>query len=471
VLALAVLALAVVAAGFFGLGLWRERVRGERALRALREELRPWRDLHGGWTWQADATHRLLWWRAPPSAADAPGLPRAPAPDALASLLASERPFGERRVDGPDGAWLCTGEPLRDDAGRCIGFVGQARPAAQDDDAALARAAIDPLLAACPGPALLATRADGAWQVLRANAAAGLQWPRLAALAAGDGHGSPASSPPVRLGPETVPGLSAAVTAALSRVAPGHGVDVEGWRVAALAAGAGVEGLLLARLGAPAEADAFGPTLSHDLRAPIRVVEGFTRIVKEDYGRVLDRVANDHLERVLGAAARMNHMIDALLTLSRLSSQPLSRQPVNLTQLATYVVDDLRRGAPERQVEVEIEAGLTVHGDPTLLRMVLENLLSNAWKYTARTPRPRITLRRTEEGGRPRFELADNGAGFDMRSADRLFGLFQRLHSQNDFPGHGVGLASVRRIVQRHGGEIWASAEPGRGATFSFTLG
>ncbi len=219
------------------------------------------------------------------------------------------------------------------------------------------------------------------------------------------------------------------------------------------------------------ESDNFSFTVSHDLRAPIRVVEGFTRIVKEDYGGLLDRVANDHLDRVLGAAARMNLMIDALLTLSRLSSQPLARQPVNLSQLAGYVVDDLRRGAPERQVEVEIESGLAAQGDPTLLRMVLENLLGNAWKYTARTPRPRIALRRVTEAGRTRYEVADNGAGFDMRSADRLFGLFQRLHSQNDFPGHGVGLASVRRIVQRHGGEIWAHAEPGRGATFAFTLG
>ena len=211
--------------------------------------------------------------------------------------------------------------------------------------------------------------------------------------------------------------------------------------------------------------------LSHDLRAPIRVVEGFTRIVKEDYGAQFDRVGNDHLDRVLGAAARMNLMIDALMTLARLSSQPLVRQPVNLSQLAGWVVDDLRRGAPERASDIDIAPDLTVQGDPTLLRQVLENLLGNAWKYSARRERAHISFRRTTTDARTVYEVRDNGAGFDMRSAERLFGLFQRLHSASDFPGHGVGLASVRRIVRRHGGDIWAEAEPGRGAAFFFTLG
>ncbi|MCY7315359.1 MAG: hypothetical protein LH480_06950 [Rubrivivax sp.] len=218
------------------------------------------------------------------------------------------------------------------------------------------------------------------------------------------------------------------------------------------------------------ESDNFSFTLSHDLRAPIRVVEGFTRIVKEDYGRHLDRVGNDHLDRVLGAAARMNLMIDALLTLARLSQQPLARQRVNLTQLAGYVVDELQRSAPERVVEFDIQPGLTARGDPTLLRLVLENLLGNAWKYSARSAVAQISLRQQQQQERTVFVVRDNGAGFDMRSAERLFGLFQRLHSASDFPGHGVGLASVKRIVQRHGGDAWAEAEPGRGAAFSFTL-
>jgi signal transduction histidine kinase len=219
------------------------------------------------------------------------------------------------------------------------------------------------------------------------------------------------------------------------------------------------------------DAQAFSYTVSHDLRAPLRVVEGFTRILKEDYGASLDRMANDHLDRVLGAAARMNGMIDALLALAKLSSQPLSRQPVNLTQLARYVVEDLQRGAPERQVTVTIEPDLVVHGDPTLLRVVLENLLGNAWKYSSHTHQAHIELASRRQDGEHVFTVSDNGTGFDMRYADRLFGVFQRLHSTSEFPGTGVGLASVKRIVERHGGRIWAESQPGQGTRMHFTLG
>lgn len=221
---------------------------------------------------------------------------------------------------------------------------------------------------------------------------------------------------------------------------------------------------------ASSEAESFSYTVSHDLRAPIRVVEGFTKILKEDYGRVLDRIGNDHLDRILGAAARMNTMIDALLALARLSTQPLARQPVNLSQLASYVVEDLRRHAPERRVEIAIAPNLQAMGDPTLLRVVLENLLGNAWKYTGARQLAKIEFSEVALDGRRAFRVMDNGAGFDMRYADRLFGVFQRLHSASEFAGTGVGLASVRRIVQRHGGEIWAEAEPDRGARFFFTL-
>jgi signal transduction histidine kinase len=227
---------------------------------------------------------------------------------------------------------------------------------------------------------------------------------------------------------------------------------------------------------APAEAaepdveqESFSTIVSHDLRAPIRVVEGFTRILKEDYGRALDRIGNDHLDRVLGAAARMNSMIDALLALAKLSSQPLARQPVDLSQLAAYVAEDLRRQTPEREVALHIEPGLQVLGDPTLLRLVVENLLGNAWKYTAKARAPEVWFERRPDEPET-YTVRDNGAGFDMRFADRLFGVFQRLHSASDFQGTGVGLASVRRIVRRHGGEIWAEAEVDRGASFHFTL-
>ena len=201
------------------------------------------------------------------------------------------------------------------------------------------------------------------------------------------------------------------------------------------------------------------------------MVEGFARILKEDYGHQLDRVANDHLERVLSAAARMNQMIDALLTQARLSTQPLVRQPVNLSQLAAYVADELKRAAPEREINFDIEPEMQAHGDPMLLRLVIENLLGNAWKYTQRCRLAQISFRAEAQEGRRVYVVRDNGAGFDMRSVDRLFGLFQRLHSASDFPGTGVGLASVRRIVRRHGGDIWAEAQPEQGAAFHFTLG
>ena len=218
------------------------------------------------------------------------------------------------------------------------------------------------------------------------------------------------------------------------------------------------------------EHESFSYTVSHDLRAPIRVVEGFTKILKEDYGRVLDRIGNDHLDRVLGAAARMNAMIDALLALSQLSSQPLARQPVNLSQLAAYVAEDLRRQWPDREVQLQIEAEMEVQGDPTLLRVVVENLLGNAWKYTGKCAKAEIAFVRHPRD-RHTFTVRDNGAGFDMRFADRLFGVFQRLHSASDYQGTGIGLASVRRILRRHGGEIWAESEVNRGAQFHFSVG
>ena len=240
--------------------------------------------------------------------------------------------------------------------------------------------------------------------------------------------------------------------------------------VAATSAATAVEGPFSEPAAPDNERESFSYTVSHDLRAPIRVVEGFARILKEDYGRFLDRIGNDHLERVLAAAARMNSMIDALLALSRLQQQPLSRKPVDLSQLATYIIEDLKREHPERVADVRIEPGMMVHGDPTLLRIALENLLGNAWKYSSQCALAKIEFRHDTHQGQRVMMVGDNGAGFDMRFADRLFGVFQRLHSAKDFHGTGVGLASVRRIVRRHGGDIWAEAEVGKGARFYFTL-
>jgi signal transduction histidine kinase len=212
-------------------------------------------------------------------------------------------------------------------------------------------------------------------------------------------------------------------------------------------------------------------TVSHDLRAPIRVIEGFTRIVREDYGHLLDRVGNDHLERVLGAATRMNSMIDSLLALSRLSTQAIEQVPVDLSALAEQVMAELRQQAPERQADIRIAPGLTARGDPVLLRSVLDNLLGNAWKYASRREVTRIEFGVTTAAGRTEFCIRDNGAGFDMRFASKLFGAFQRLHGATEFPGTGVGLASVRRIIRRHGGDIRAEAAVNEGARFYFTLG
>ena len=214
-------------------------------------------------------------------------------------------------------------------------------------------------------------------------------------------------------------------------------------------------------------------TVSHDLRAPIRVIEGFTRIVREDYGHLLDRVGNDHLERIMGAATRMNGMIDALLALSRLSTQPLQSVEVDLSAMARQVIEELRQQSPERQVEVQIAEGLRASGDPALLRIVLDNLIGNAWKYSSRRENARIEFGRARDPVHEResFFVRDNGAGFDMRFASRLFGAFQRLHGATEFAGTGVGLASVRRILRRHGGDIRAEAAVNQGATFWFTLG
>jgi signal transduction histidine kinase len=225
------------------------------------------------------------------------------------------------------------------------------------------------------------------------------------------------------------------------------------------------------------ELESFAYSVSHDLRAPLRVVDGFATIVLEDYGdrgKPLDDLGRDHLRRIVAASQRMNSMIETLLGQSRMTSRELARERVDLSQIARELLDDLRAQDPARRVEAVIAPGLRVDGDGTLLRLVLQNLLGNAWKFTAREPQARIEFGVRQVDGERAFFVRDNGAGFDMRFAEKLFGLFQRFHSANEFPGTGVGLATVQKIVRRHGGRIWAEAVPapaeGHGATFNFTL-
>ncbi len=217
------------------------------------------------------------------------------------------------------------------------------------------------------------------------------------------------------------------------------------------------------------ELDSFAHSVSHDLRAPLRVIDGFAHIVLEDYGEKLEALGREHLKRIVAAGARMNSMIDTLLSMSRMTGRDLQYERVDLSETAQQLVEELRSEDPGRDAEFVIEPALAIEGDRTLLRMVLQNLLGNAFKFSSRTPGARIEFGRAADAARA-FFVRDNGAGFDMRFADRLFGVFQRLHSQSEFAGTGVGLATVQRIVRRHGGRIWAQSEPGKGATFYFTL-
>jgi signal transduction histidine kinase len=219
------------------------------------------------------------------------------------------------------------------------------------------------------------------------------------------------------------------------------------------------------------ELESFSSSVSHDLRAPLRVVDGFARLLKEDFGHGLDRVAHDHLNRILSAATRMNAMIDALLKLARVSSEPVEPARVDVSALARQLCDEFAAQYPEREVSVSIQPGMSAQGDRVLLGIALQNLIGNAWKYTAHTDAGRIEVDCRVDDGVTVYRVSDNGAGFDMRFADRLFRVFQRLHSASDFPGTGVGLATVARIVRRHHGRVWAQSEPGKGARFQFTVG
>ncbi|MBI5886566.1 MAG: PAS domain S-box protein [Deltaproteobacteria bacterium] len=219
------------------------------------------------------------------------------------------------------------------------------------------------------------------------------------------------------------------------------------------------------------ELEAFSYSVAHDLRAPLRIIDGFSHALQEDLGDRLDPVSFDHLRRVRGASGRMGQLIDDLLKLSRITMAEMSHDTVNLSTLAGVVAAELKKAAPGRKVEFVIEKGLTVTGDVRLLRVAMENLINNAWKFTGNKEEARIEFGASgSKDGRRVFYVRDNGAGFDMRYSDKLFGAFQRLHASSEFQGTGIGLATVARIIKRHGGAVWAEGAVERGAVFYFTI-
>ncbi|HEY4485217.1 MAG TPA: ATP-binding protein, partial [Nitrospiria bacterium] len=218
------------------------------------------------------------------------------------------------------------------------------------------------------------------------------------------------------------------------------------------------------------ELEAFSYSVSHDLRAPLRHIDGFSQILLEDYAGKLDDEGQRHLKQVREASQQMAQLIDDLLNLSRVTRAEMRRDAVDLSRLAETSAEELKKTQPERKAEFVIAEALKAEGDARLLRAVLDNLLGNAWKYAGKQPQARIEFGRTNHDSRAAYFVRDNGAGFDMAYAHKLFGAFQRLHSVSEFPGTGIGLATVQRIIHRHGGQVWAEGEVDNGATFYFTL-
>jgi signal transduction histidine kinase len=218
------------------------------------------------------------------------------------------------------------------------------------------------------------------------------------------------------------------------------------------------------------ELEAFSYSVSHDLRAPLRSVDGFSNALLEEHVHQLDATGQGYLRRVLEAAKRMNALIDDLIELSRVTNAELQLQAVDLTRVGARIARRLAMAYPTRDVAWTVDEGLVADVDPRLAEILLENLLGNAWKFTGKTPSPRVTLGAEERDGARVFSVKDNGAGFDEAYASRLFAPFQRLHSAAEFPGTGIGLATVRRIVERHGGRVWAEAKVGAGAAVYWTF-
>ena len=218
------------------------------------------------------------------------------------------------------------------------------------------------------------------------------------------------------------------------------------------------------------ELEAFTHSVTHDLRAPLRAIKMFSAFLVQDFAAELSPEARDYVDRIQNGSVRMNELIDDLLKLFGASKGRIELQPVNLSTIASSIIDELRRANPERSVDVTIAPAVIATGDESLLRVVMENLLNNAWKFTSKQPSAQIAFGTLQSGNRQVNYVRDNGAGFNMALAAKLFMPFQRLHSGAEFAGTGIGLATVKRIVDRHNGEVWAESSPGQGATFFFTL-
>jgi PAS domain S-box-containing protein len=218
------------------------------------------------------------------------------------------------------------------------------------------------------------------------------------------------------------------------------------------------------------ELEAFSYSVSHDLRAPLRHINGFSQALMEDYADKLDEEGKDYLQQVRDASQEMAQLIDDVLQLARVTRSEMRRESVNLSHLAEDVMTELKKRDAGRRVPVHIEEGLSTRGDKRLLRIMLGNLLGNAWKFTSKHEQAEISFGQEQKDGETAFFVRDNGAGFDMAFADKLFGAFQRLHTADEFEGTGIGLATVQRIVNRHGGRAWAEGKIDEGATFYFTF-
>jgi two-component system, sensor histidine kinase and response regulator len=219
------------------------------------------------------------------------------------------------------------------------------------------------------------------------------------------------------------------------------------------------------------ELESFSYAVSHDLRAPLRRIESFARALTESQADTLDATGVRFLDRIREASQQMSQLIDDVLHLSRLTRAELRDQELDLSAIVSMILDRFKEAEPERPVEVKIRPGVTATGDAQLLQVALHNLLENAWKFTGKQPAARIEFGVTNIASEPTFFVRDNGAGFDMSYVERLFGPFQRLHLTSEFPGTGIGLATVQRIIHRHGGRVWAEGTVGQGATFHFTIG